>query len=237
MADITRFDYEGHKISFEFADGKRMINATEMAKPFGKMVSGFLRIQGTKEFMNLLEERYADLHIAPKKEILRVVKGGDASLGLQGTWMDEKLALKFAAWLSPVFEMWVYDKILELLTTGKTELTETKPTGFSATLRLLAQHWEEQERINSTVREELDETANRIDELEAKILSVDDHYYTIAGYCSLNKIPCPLHKAKEWGKKAVATSKTKNTPTGTAHDERFGQVRTYHEDVLKEIIN
>jgi hypothetical protein len=130
----------------------------------------------------------------------------------------------------------VYDKIHELLATGKTELTETKPTGFSATLRLLAQQWEEQEKINATVREELDETANRLDELEAKILSVDDNYYTIAGFCSLNKIACPLHKAKEWGKKAVAVSKTEKIPMGTAHDERFGQVRTYHQDVLKKVI-
>lgn len=213
-----------------------MINATEMAKPFGKKVGHFLENRNSKAFIALLNERHRNSDIASKKEVIRVVKGGDASLGLQGTWMDEKLALKFAAWLSPAFELWVYDKIQELLTTGKTELTETKPTGFSATLRLLAQQWEEQEKINSSVREELDETANRIDELEAKILSVDDHYYTIAGYCSLHKKPCPLHKAKEWGKKAVATSKTKKIPMGTAHDERYGQVRTYHEDVLKEVI-
>lgn len=34
MADIKAFDYEGHKISFEFEDGNKMINATEMIKPF-----------------------------------------------------------------------------------------------------------------------------------------------------------------------------------------------------------
>lgn len=84
---------------------------------------------------------------------------------MQGTWMHEKLALKFASWLSPAFELWVYDKIQELLTTGKTELKEVQPTGFSATLRLLAKQWEEQEKINSEVKEELDATAARIDEL------------------------------------------------------------------------
>lgn len=67
-------------------------------------------------------------------------------------------------------------------------------------------------------------------------MSVDDKYFTIAGYCSLKKIGCPLHLAKEWGKKAVALSKKKNTAMGTAHDERFGKVRTYHQDILKEII-
>ena len=156
--------------------------------------------------------------------------------GLQGTWMDEKLALKFAAWLSPRFELWVYDRIQELITTGETRLKGIPPSGFAATLRLLAEQWEKQERINEDVREELHKTAQRLDELESKIISVDDHYYTIAGYCNLKKIPCPLHLAKEWGKTAAALSRQKSIPTGTAHDERYGQVRTYHEDVLQEVI-
>lgn len=57
MADIIKLDYEGQKISFEFGDGSRMINATEMARPFGKKVSGFLRLQSTEEFILLLENR------------------------------------------------------------------------------------------------------------------------------------------------------------------------------------
>ena len=213
MADIIKLDYEGQKISFEFADGNKMINATEMAKPFnGKLVADFIRLRTTQEYIFLLEDRYGNSHIGTTMQVLRVVKGGFTDL--QGTWMDEKLALKFAAWLSPAFELWVYDKIQELLTTGKTELNEVPATGFSATLRLLAQQWEEQEKINSEVRKELDDTAERLDELEAKILSVDDHYYTIAGYCALNGIACPLHLAKEWGKKAVAASSAKKIPTG-----------------------
>ncbi len=234
MAEITKFDYEGQKISFEFADGKKMINASEMAKPFGKQVGHFLLLKGTKEYIILLESRYRDRDNGASTEVLRVIQGGTPEL--QGTWMEEKLALKFAAWLSPAFELWVYDKIQELLTTGIAELKEVQPTGFSATLRLLAKQWEEQEKINSAVKQELDDTAERLDELEAKILSVDDKYFTIAGYSSLKKIPCPLHLAKEWGKKAVILSKGKNIAMGTAHDERFGKVRTYHQDILKEIV-
>ena len=150
--------------------------------------------------------------------------------------MDEKLALKFAAWLSPRFELWVFDCVQELLTTGGTHLRGIPPSGFAATLRLLAEQWENQEKTNEEVREELDKTAQRLDELEAKITSVNDQYYTIAGYCSLKKIPCPLHLAKEWGKQAAALSRQQNISTGIAHDERFGQVRTYHEDVLKAVI-
>lgn len=116
MSEITKFEYEGQIISFEFVDGNKMINATQMARPFkGKLVADFLRLKSTKDYIRLLEERYGNSHIAMNREALRVIKGGDATEGLQGTWMDEKLALKFAAWLSPRFELWVYDRIQELL--------------------------------------------------------------------------------------------------------------------------
>ena len=42
----------------------------------------------------LAESRYGDSHNEGKREVLRVVRGGTPDL--QGTWMDEKLALKFA---------------------------------------------------------------------------------------------------------------------------------------------
>lgn len=235
MSGITKFDYSGQTISFEFADGNKMINATEMARPFRKQIGHFLALQGTRDYILLLESRYRDSDIGgTARDVLRVIKGGVPEL--QGTWMDEKLALKFAAWLSPEFELWVYDRIQELITTGSTRLQGIPPSGFAATLRLLAEQWEKQEHINENVREELDKTAQRLDELESKMISVDDHYYTIAGYCNLHKIPCPLHQAKEWGKTASALSRQKAIPTGTAHDERYGQVRTYHEDVLKEVV-
>jgi hypothetical protein len=234
MSDITKFDYDGQSISFEFADGNKMVNATQMAKPFGKPVGNFLRLKETKEYIQLLEERYSDVNIA--KEVLRVIKGGDASDGLQGTWMDEKLALKFAAWLSPAFELWVYDRIQELLTTGKTEIREYSPSGIIKGLRLIVEQLEQQQNFNFEIREDVDTISDRLDELEAKIVSVDDHYYTIAGYCSLHKIPCPLHQAKAWGKTATSLSREKEIPTGTAHDERFGKVRTYHEEILEEVI-
>ena len=234
MSEIIKFDYEGQHISFEFADGNRMINATEMARPFSKRVNNFLRMEGTKEYILVLESRYADSRNEEKREVLRVVQGGTPEL--QGTWMDEKLALKFAAWLSPYFELWVYDRIEELLLTGRTEILGFQPSTFIKGLRMVVEQLEQQEQLNEDVQEQLHKTAQRLDELESKIISVDDHYYTIAGYCNLKKIPCPLHLAKEWGKIAAALSRQKSIPTGTAHDERFGQVRTYHEDVLQEVI-
>lgn len=221
------FEYNGKKITFEFSDGNRMVNATEMAKPFGKLVADFLRLKTTQPYIALLEKRYGISHIGQNKqerEILRVVKGGDTDL--QGTWMDEKLALKFASWLSPEFELWVYDRIEELLLKGTVSIKPSNPKGFAQTLRLLAEKFEEQEQIN------LDHH-NRISEIESKLISSDDNYYTIAGFCSLHKIHCPLESAKAWGKLSTALSNERGYPTGIAHDERYGKVKTYHKDVLK----
>ncbi len=214
-----------------------MINATEMAKPFGKLVGNFLKTGPTKDFIGLLEYRYSLKNIGqnePKREVLRIVKGGKPEQ--QGTWMDEKLALKFAAWLSPEFELWVYDRIEELLTRGHTSLQGIRPGGFAETLRLLAAQWEQQDTINKKVRHELNQTAERLLEVEAKIISSDENYYTIAGYCNLISIPCPLQQAQVWGKAATTMSKRKKIPTGLAHDERYGKVRTYHKDILKKVI-
>lgn len=71
MSEIIKFDYEGQHISFEFADGNRMINATEMARPFAKRVNNFLRMEGTKEYILVLESRYADSRNGEKDSRLR----------------------------------------------------------------------------------------------------------------------------------------------------------------------
>ena len=46
----------------------------------------------------------------------------------------------------------------------------------------------------------------------------------------------PQALAKAWGKAATALSRQRSMATGTAHDERYGKVRTYHQDILAEVI-
>ena len=96
--------------------------------------------------------------------------------------------------------------------------------------------WERQELKNADLEEEIKAVANKIQFIESRIRSCDENYYTIAGYCSLKKIACPLHQAKEWGKRAVQLSRERQIPTGFAHDERFGKVRTYHQSILEAVI-
>jgi hypothetical protein len=107
--------FNGNEISFSFEREKSMmVNATEMAKIFGKDVSEFTRNTGTENFIKALSQtencRFEN-EFSPDGVFVKIIKGGRNS----GTWMDKRVALKFAAWLDPFFEVWVYSTIETLL--------------------------------------------------------------------------------------------------------------------------
>lgn len=106
---IIQYSYEGTPISFSNTDGV-MINATQMAKPFGKKAVDFLKIQSTKDFLQQLSE----VKKITLTDLVQVKYGGNNP----GTWMHEDVALEFARWLSPKFAIWCNDRIKELLTSG-----------------------------------------------------------------------------------------------------------------------
>jgi len=106
------YKYCDNPITFQNGDNV-MVNATQMAKSFDKNPTHFLRNKQTLRFMTELQNRNSS-------DILTVTYGDQG-----GTWMHEKLALKFAAWLSPEFELWIYDRIKELMQHGMTATSET----------------------------------------------------------------------------------------------------------------
>ena len=114
MATKT-FSFEGHTISFDFdSDEKVMVNATEMAKVYKKDVYNFLKQNGTKSYIEAYTQtcnyRFGD-EFSPNGKLVKVVRGGEHN----GTWMERSVALKFAAWLNPHFEVWVYRTIDEIM--------------------------------------------------------------------------------------------------------------------------
>ena len=109
------FSFNETPISFDFNSAESvMVNATEMAKLFNKDVYSFLRINSTKDYINAYC-RTADLRsedeFSPKGKLIKIINVGRNN----GTWMERSVALKFAAWLSPEFEVWVYKTINDLL--------------------------------------------------------------------------------------------------------------------------
>lgn len=123
------FLYEGNEITFNVGEGV-MVNATEMAKAFGKKPADFLKSQSTKEFISVLS---ASLKIEAT-DLVVVKNGGDNF----GTWMHEDVAMEFARWLSPKFAIWCNLKIKELLKTGQTSIVNDDESLIMAKALLLA---------------------------------------------------------------------------------------------------
>lgn len=103
--------FERNEITFLLSkDNNMMVNATEMAKVFGKDVSDFMANDGTKKFIDacLNNRNSGYINIKSEADLYR-------SSQKTGTFMHRVLALKFAAWLNPKFELWVYSTIEKLL--------------------------------------------------------------------------------------------------------------------------
>lgn len=124
----TICNFKQNMISFQIGkDSKMMINATDMAKPFNKKANEFISKQDTQDFIRecLIEENANLLGIEDPNELIYSIKG-------TGTWMHRILAIKFAAWLNPAFELWVYKTIDNLLYGAYRE----KDSSFERTIRL-----------------------------------------------------------------------------------------------------
>jgi hypothetical protein len=107
---IIKFEFNQQEVDFEHSNEKLMVNATQMAKIFGKDVFQFTRIEGTKSFINscLKPQNCGLLGVNCEADLI-------VSTQKSGTWMHRVLALKFAAWLDPDFEVWVYSTIDQLV--------------------------------------------------------------------------------------------------------------------------
>lgn len=114
---IKIFQYNNYPVTFNTGKST-MINATEMAKPFGKLAKDWLSNKSTKKFLSTLSA----VRTIPLTGLVEIKQGGN---GEQGTWMHEDVALEFARWLSPEFAIWCNDRIKELLLNGKVELNQS----------------------------------------------------------------------------------------------------------------
>ena len=109
--EVVQFIYNEKTIDFEPAGKDNvMVNATQMAKVFGKDVRLFLKADHVNNFIEavLLPPNGVNKTNFTRDEIINTNRKG-------GTWMHRILALKFAAWLDPMFEVWIFwtiDKII-----------------------------------------------------------------------------------------------------------------------------
>lgn len=157
------FFYQEAQIHFLVNPAQKnvMINATEMAKLFGKRIDHFLKTEHARRFIlalkndNNLPEKSGGLN--EEKDVLFTPFGGNINAELTtmnflknensipgileinqklGTYMCEPLALKFAAWLDVEFEIWIYKTIQDIVFGHYREHWNAHATQEEAKLRM-----------------------------------------------------------------------------------------------------
>ena len=97
--DVMTFKYKDyHPVRFKAEQDMIMVNATQMAKPFGKSPTAWLRFDSTEEFRQTLVEEGISESMEQQVTTSRGKNGG--------TWMMQELALEFAGFLSSEFAAW-----------------------------------------------------------------------------------------------------------------------------------
>lgn len=109
-SDMVAFPFHKQLITFLSGEtGPTMVNATQMAKIFGKQPRDWLVNKQAKEYINA----YSTIKGIPLIDLV-IVKRGAATNG-GGTWLHSDLAIEFARWLSPEFSIWCNDIIKALM--------------------------------------------------------------------------------------------------------------------------
>ena len=179
--ELKVFEYEGKSITFDLGNGDVMVNATDMARTFGKEVRQWFDNVETHAFIHALadhkglppqglptEQKRTSLNTSALADVypslITVVRGGVPGSVQQGTWMHEDVAIEFARWLSPMFAIWCNDRIKELMKTGTTSIYSV-PRTFSEALQLAADQAKELE----SKKEEIALLDKLVDTMEPKV--------------------------------------------------------------------
>ena len=147
----VEFIYQDIEIHFLLGnDGDVMINATEMAKAFGKRTDHYLQNEATKKFIEAI--KVPDMSGTLETNVVE-------NRGRNGIYFCEILALDFAAWLDVSFKVWIYRRIQEILF-GKAKAVANKISEVELKKQMIA-------RLIKKVRESGDEVAiSLLDNLE-----------------------------------------------------------------------
>lgn len=100
MSNIIPFPYQGQLVRFN-SDG--WINATDVAKRFGKRPNDWLSLPSTADYIDALKRHlFSDTGKSGNDQLIVSRRGGRD----QGTWLHPKLAVAFARWLDVDFAVW-----------------------------------------------------------------------------------------------------------------------------------
>ena len=83
--------------------------------------------------------------------------------------------------------------------------------------------------------EQISRLTDGMKQLEARMTTHNENYFTIAGYASLRGMNVDISRVNMLGRKASQISRKYGYEIGRAQDVRFGAVNTYHVDILKSV--
>jgi len=73
--------------------------------------------------------------------------------------------------------------------------------------------------------------------LTAKVDAMQESYFSVQGYANLHKIKIDHVTCNKLGRKASKMSREDGAKIGKAKHQIFGEVNTYHEDILKDVFD
>lgn len=138
MNELETYKVQGVDVSF-LVRKDVWVNATEMAKVFGKRPYEWLRLPSTGEYLDALvswkknptdfsssgksrtasyDENKSSGQKLPTDDLIRTEVGGSHP----GTWFHEDVAIEFARWLSPEFSVWCNMIIKKLFQEGHIDI-------------------------------------------------------------------------------------------------------------------
>jgi KilA-N domain len=119
MSKLTIRGWNGKNIR-QRDDG--FMSATDMCAAEGKLFGDWSRQKSTKEYLKaLIDKHYGDSHNGPIESNV----GGLPET--TGTWVDRRVALRLAQWISPQFAVQVDEWVEELMTMGTASISEPEP--------------------------------------------------------------------------------------------------------------
>lgn len=108
--DVVELEYSGNKFTMKMYDGRLMVNATQMARPFEKRPNVWLK---TVEAVRLRQALVDDGVCRNLESQVFATRGPYGA-----TWLEVHLWIHFAQWLSPAFASWCSKKIVPLMQEG-----------------------------------------------------------------------------------------------------------------------
>lgn len=229
MQNLISKQFNNQTITFDLSDDL-LINLTEMAKPFGKKPHDFLELDQTKAFLTELAKslncfKSSQNGLEAKQYV--ITKHGGSN---PGTWAHRKVAIKFAAWLSPELEVWMINQIDELLLKGSVSIQHTIPRTYSEALQLAADQAKQLEMqapkvayfdalVERNLLTNIRDTAKELHIKQNEFVKwlLDNHYVYRDAKQQLkpySKYTPDLFELKEWANSSSAGNQVLITPKG-----------------------